>query len=85
MYKKGCGFRCRLGLTVSKKVGTAVIRNRVKRMCREFFRLNNRRLGGVWDINIIAKQSVADAPREEALKSLDEIFLVIAENHSLDK
>jgi ribonuclease P protein component len=30
----------RLGLTVTKKVGPSVVRNRFKRLAREFFRLN---------------------------------------------
>ena len=47
----------RLGITVSKKVGKAVTRNRIKRIIREYFRLNRRFLPGRLDINIIARQS----------------------------
>lgn len=80
IYQKGEGARSRLGITVTKKVGSAVIRNRLKRLCREFFRLNWTRLGGGWDLNIIAKHSAAKAPRQQTEKSLKNIFRVIAEN-----
>lgn len=44
----------RLGITVSKRVGNAVCRNRIKRFVREFFR-NNRELFFIADFNIIAR------------------------------
>jgi len=48
--------RCRLGITVSKKVGKAVTRNRIKRIIREYFRLNRSHLPDRLDINVIARQ-----------------------------
>ena len=44
----------RIGITVSRKVGNSVLRNRIKRMVREFFR-NNRTLFPSADYNIIAR------------------------------
>lgn len=44
----------RLGITVSKKVGNAVCRNRIKRFVREFFR-HNQELFFSADYNIIAR------------------------------
>jgi ribonuclease P protein component len=73
-----------VGITVSKKVGPAVIRNRIKRVCREFFRHNRQGLVGAWDINFIAKRSAAQASRKQAWDSLNEIFLAIAEKQSSD-
>jgi ribonuclease P protein component len=45
----------RMGITASRKVGSAVKRNRVKRLLREFFRLNKLRLPPSSDIVFIAK------------------------------
>jgi ribonuclease P protein component len=50
----------RLGLTVSRKIGGAVARNRVKRMVREFFRLHYGQLPQAADLVVIAKRGAAD-------------------------
>jgi len=52
------GSGARLGITVSKKVGCAVIRNRVKRYIRETFRQMRLPLPGV-DINVVARRDAA--------------------------
>jgi ribonuclease P protein component len=48
----------RLGLTVTKKVGNAVVRNRIKRMLREWLRLHGWVPAG-WDMVLVAKDSAA--------------------------
>jgi len=46
----------RYGLSVSKKIGKAVVRNRVKRLLREIVRLNSINSG--WDYVLIARNPV---------------------------
>src|SRR6476646_3151039 len=48
----------RLGITVTKKVGNAVVRNRIKRLVREWMRLHGWVPQG-WDIVVVAKDSAA--------------------------
>ena len=47
--------RNRFGFTVSKKLGKAVVRNRVRRRLREIARLNNDRLLPGYDIILVAR------------------------------
>ena len=53
----GLGY-CRLGMAVSRKVGGAVQRNRVKRLLREAFRLHRARLEPAMDLVINARPSI---------------------------
>lgn len=66
--------RCRLGVTVTKKIGNAVVRNRIKRVVREYFRLNRHRLKDNRDINVIAKKEAAHLSTREAFASLRHLF-----------
>ena len=45
----------RVGLTVGKKLGHAVVRNRVRRRLREVYRLNEDKFLPGWDIVVVAR------------------------------
>lgn len=49
----------RFGITVSRKVGNAVVRNRVKRWLREAIRHERSQLAGSWSLVFIAHPSAA--------------------------
>jgi ribonuclease P protein component len=68
----------RLGITVSKKVGKAVARNRIKRIVREFFRLNRTNLLGHYDLNIVAKKGAADLSSRQVNQALEGLFRKIS-------
>lgn len=55
----------RLGLSVSKKVGTAVKRNRVRRRLKEIFRSSLAGLPGELDLVISARPAAVGASFEE--------------------
>ena len=55
----------RLGLSVSKKVGTAVKRNKVRRRLKEVFRSSAKRLPDNLDFVISARPDAAEASFEE--------------------
>ena len=45
----------RVGITVSKKLGGAVVRNRVRRRLREIYRLNETQFQPGWDLVVVAR------------------------------
>lgn len=53
--------RTRLGITVSTRVGNAVVRNRIKRRLREIYRKDRANWPEAMDIVIIARKAAADA------------------------
>lgn len=56
--RNGLGFS-RLAVVVSRKIGPAVVRNRVKRRFRELFRRNKALLTEPVDIIVVARPDVA--------------------------
>ena len=51
----------RVGITVGKKLGHAVVRNRVRRRIREIYRLHEDRFLPGWDIVVVARSRCIDA------------------------
>ena len=65
----------RLGFTISKKLGHAVVRNRVRRRLREIYRLHEGSFQKGWDIVVVARSRAPEVPYERLEKS----FLATAE------
>ena len=51
----------RVGVTVGKKLGHAVVRNRVRRRLREVYRLNEELFTPGWDIVVVARSRCISA------------------------
>ncbi len=73
-YCPGQFENTRLGITVSKKVGNAAARNRIKRLAREYFRLYRHLLADCLDINITARRAAAGLTSEQIFLSLKDIL-----------
>ena len=50
----------RLGVAATRKLGSAVVRNRAKRLARELFR--RQKIAGGYDIVIVPRRELVDAP-----------------------
>ena len=72
--RNGLGLN-RLGLTVSTKLGHAVVRNRMRRRLREIVRLNEGRLQNGYDIVLVARSAAVEAD----FKTLTRAFLTVAD------
>ena len=59
--KNGSGGN-RIGLTVSAKLGHAVVRNRIRRRLREIYRLHEAQFQPGWDLVVVARSRAVTAP-----------------------
>ncbi|WP_188820860.1 ribonuclease P protein component [Brucella endophytica] len=64
------GDKPRVGLTVTKKNGNAVIRNRIRRRLREAMRANAGDMADGTDYVIVARRDALDAPFTELVREL---------------
>lgn len=55
----------RVGLTCGKKLGHAVVRNRVRRRIREIYRLNREKMLPGWDIIVVGRGRSVKGPYEK--------------------
>lgn len=64
----------RLGITVSRKVGKAVVRNRFKRRTREWFRRRRHELDSELDIVVIARPAAAEISFDDLDRRLGQLL-----------
>ncbi len=70
----GGGCRTRVGISVSKRVGGAVVRNRVKRRIREAVRRRLDDVASGWDLVFIVRRPAAGASFWEILAAVDQLL-----------
>ena len=66
--------RSRLGLTVSRRVGNAIVRNQIKRGMREWFRCSRERFERPLDLVIIARVGARALLHEQLTSELDRLM-----------
>ena len=65
----------RIGISVSKKVGKAIIRNKVRRRIKEAYRLNiDEKIKNGYDIVFIARVAIKDADYVDIEKSMKHLI-----------
>ncbi len=73
----------RLGLSVSKRLGAAVVRNRIKRLLREAFRACDGRLAPEYDYVVIARPQLLELLEGDRRGAVTEALVQLLEKASL--
>ena len=72
--RRSGGPTFRLGVSTSKRLGKAVVRNRVRRRFRELFRARLKGLREGWDVVIVARPGAADASFSQLGEAVDQLL-----------
>jgi ribonuclease P protein component len=70
-FPNAAAERPRVGLSVSRKVGGAVQRNKVKRLLREAFARNEQKLSPGLDVVVVARPDALELAEREGLAGFD--------------
>jgi len=64
----------RFGFAASKRIGKAVVRNKARRRMREIMRLKRSMVKPGWDIVLIARPALVQAPYNELVDAVCELL-----------
>ena len=63
-----------MGVTVTRRVGKAVQRNRLRRVVKEFFRLRSREIEAGFEIVVNARESANDTATRDLWSDLEKVL-----------
>ncbi len=66
----------RFGITITKKIGNAVVRNRIRRRIKEIYRLNFYRIKDGYDLVFIPKKNVQEISYEQLESAMIHILKI---------
>src|SRR5882672_6194715 len=65
----------KIGFTVPRSLGNAVVRNRIKRRVREAVRLRLEQLSPQWEIVFNPRRAAIDSPLPDLIREVEKFFL----------